>query len=152
MSAYKRLRDEDVAKDIAQELFISLWERHQTVEIANLSAWFFTSVRFKVISHIKSVNTDNRYHGQLATLTNDHYVLHAMEQQDTEVVFDYATSELPERMRQIFVMSRKQEKSIDEIAEELQLSSQTVKNQLTSALKIVRKKMNYISVIFTFFS
>lgn len=150
ISAYKRLQDEHAAKDIAQELFISLWVRRESLEIDNLSAWFYSSVRFKVISYIKSVQTDNRYHEQLATLKDDHYMLHAMEQQDTEMVFEYATNELPERMRQVFVMSRKHEKSIDEIADELQLSSQTVKNQLTSALKMVRKKLNYISIIASF--
>lgn len=147
LSAYKRLKDEDAAKDIAQDLFISLWERRETLEIENLSAWFYTSVRFKVINHFKSENTDQRYHHQLGKLMDDHYIFHAMDKQDTEVVFNYVMRDLPDRMRQIYEMSRKQEKTIDEIAAELQISSQTVKNQLSAALKIVRKKLNHPSFL-----
>ncbi|MGY0040028.1 sigma-70 family RNA polymerase sigma factor [Pedobacter sp. NJ-S-72] len=61
---------------------------------------------------------------------------------------DQAIAELPERMRLIFSMSRKQEKSNNEISTELNLSIQTVKNQLTAALKIIRKRLAYLTVFF----
>lgn len=147
LSAFKRLQDEDAAKDIAQDLFISLWERRESLEINNISAWLYTSVRFRVINYLKSASIGDRYHQQLGKLMDDHYLFHAMDKQDTEVVFAYVMNGLPQRMRQIFEMSRKQEKSIDEIAVELHISSQTVKNQLSSALKIVRKKLNHPSFL-----
>jgi DNA-directed RNA polymerase specialized sigma24 family protein len=46
-------------------------------------------------------------------------------------------------MRVIISMSRKQEKSVQEISDELNLSAQTVKNQISSALKLIRKKLAY---------
>lgn len=148
LSAYKRLQDEDAAKDIAQDLFISLWERREHLEIENLSGWIYTSVRYKVINYLKSVSIDSRYHNQLGKLMDDHYIYHAMDKEDTAVIFEYVVRDLPERMRQIYELSRKQEKTIDEIAAELQISTQTVKNQLSAALKIVRKKLNDPSFFF----
>jgi len=44
-------------------------------------------------------------------------------------------------------MSRKQEKSIQEISAELNLSAQTVKNQISSALKLIREKLAYTLII-----
>ncbi|RZL42138.1 MAG: HTH domain-containing protein, partial [Pedobacter sp.] len=57
---------------------------------------------------------------------------------------------LPERMRLIISMSRKQDKSIKEIAAELNISAQTVKNQITAAMKLLRENLSYLLFI-TFF-
>ncbi len=50
-------------------------------------------------------------------------------------------------MRLIFSMSRKQEKSVKEISAELDLSVQTVKNQISSALKVLKKKLSYLLIL-----
>ncbi|MNY77538.1 RNA polymerase sigma factor [compost metagenome] len=57
---------------------------------------------------------------------------------------DEAMLDLPEKMRLIFSMSRKQEKSIGEISSELGISVQTVKNQLSAALKVMKKRLSYL--------
>lgn len=61
-----------------------------------------------------------------------------------------ALNRLPERMRLVVSMSRTQDRSLKEIATELGISVQTVKNQITAAMKILRENLSYI-LLFAFF-
>jgi RNA polymerase sigma-70 factor (ECF subfamily) len=61
---------------------------------------------------------------------------------DAQQKVEEALMHLPERMRLVVTMSRKQEKSIKEIASELNVSVQTVKNQITSAMKLLKKSLS----------
>lgn len=151
-SAYKRVGDELVAQDITQEIFISLWEKRHTLEIReSLAAYLQGSVKYRVINFFKANITKERYREDLLALTGNTSPLHATNNlmvKEINQELDVAISELPDRMGQIFTMSRKQEKSNDEISAELNLSVQTVKNQLTAALKIIRKRLAYLTMLF----
>lgn len=151
-TAFKRVGDEAIAQDITQDIFISLWEKRQTLEIQDsLSAYLMGAVKYKVINYFKSNITKERYKEDLMSLTGNISALNPTNQLIVNEIhhqLDEAIAELPERMGLIFTMSRKQEKSNDEISAELNLSIQTVKNQLTAALKIIRKRLAYLNVFF----
>ena len=151
-SAYKRVGSEDIAQDITQDIFISLWEKRDTLEIReSLAAYLQGSVKYRVINYFKANLTKEKYTKDLLSLMGNTSTLHPTNQlaiKEIHKELDQAIAELPERMRLIFSMSRKQEKSNNEISTELNLSIQTVKNQLTAALKIIRKRLAYLTVFF----
>lgn len=151
-SAYKRIGIEDIAQDITQDIFISLWEKRDTLEIKeSLAAYLLGSVKYRVINYFKANITREKYQEDLLSLIGNTSTLHANNKlaiKEIHQELDEAIAELPERMGLIFSMSRKQEKSNDEISEELNLSMQTVKNQLTAALKIIRKRLAYLTIFF----
>jgi len=151
-SAYKRIGIEDIAQDITQDIFISLWEKRETLEIKeSLAAYLHGSVKYRVINYFKANITREKYQEDLLSLVGNTSPLHATNNlaiKEIHQELDEAIAELPERMRLIFSMSRKQEKSNDEISAELNLSIQTVKNQLTAALKIIRKRLAYLTIFF----
>ncbi|MET4138987.1 RNA polymerase sigma-70 factor [Pedobacter sp. UYP1] len=151
-AAYKRVGTEDIAQDITQDIFISLWEKRETLEIREtLSAYLLTSVKYRVINYFKANLTKEKYTEDLYALIGNTSPLHPTNELAVKEIhkeLDQAIAELPERMRQIFSMSRKQEKSNNEISAELNLSIQTVKNQLTAALKIIRKRLAYLTLFF----
>ena len=150
-SAYKRVRDEEIAQDITQEIFISVWENRQRLIIeSSLSAYFKGAVKFKVINYFKSSIVKEKHKEDIALLIGTQTEASAESMlmlKDFNQQIDNALLDLPEKMRIIFSMSRKQEKSIQEIAAELNLSVQTVKNQITAAMKLLRKKLSYIMFI-----
>ena len=149
-SAYKRLRDEVIAQDITQEIFISLWENRAQLQIeGNLRAYLEGAVKYKVINYFKSSIIKEKHEEDLALLIRNETALSAEKTlmlKDLEQEIDAALLELPERMRLIFRMSRKQEKTIREISTELDLSAQTVKNQISAALKLLKERLSYLLI------
>ncbi|WP_343524576.1 RNA polymerase sigma-70 factor [Pedobacter sp.] len=150
-TALKKTGDEAIAQDITQEIFISLWENRKTINLSgNLGAYLHGAVKYKVINHFRSGSLKEQHHAALTVLMDEKHDAAAddkllLEELHSEV--DSAISLLPEKMQLVFSMSRKQEKSIKEIAAELDVSVQTVKNQISAALKLLKKSLSYILLI-----
>lgn len=147
-SACRRVRDEDVAQDITQEIFISLWENRQRLAISgSLRSYLLAAVKYKVINYFKSAIVKDKYQEDLFFLAEGQMELSAENKlmvKDLNKEIDAAMQDLPEKMRQIFRMSRMQEKTIREISAELGLSGQTVKNQISAALKMLKERLSYL--------
>lgn len=151
-AAYKRLRDEEIAQDICQEIFISLWENRERIQVkGSLSAYFHGAVKFRVINYFRSSQLKEKHKEDLSLLIREETACSAAQAlmlKDLHQQVEEAIQELPDKMRVIFSMSRQEEKSIREISEELNLSAQTVKNQISSALKVMKKRLSYLSLLF----
>jgi RNA polymerase sigma-70 factor (family 1) len=141
-AAYKRVRNIEIAQDITQEIFISLWEKKNTLTIeGNLSAYFYGAVKYKVINYYKSGALKDKHEKELSILRSDEHADAADNKiilRELDKQIENAILLLPDKMRLVFSMSRIEEKSIKEIASELNLSIQTVKNQISTALKSLR--------------
>jgi RNA polymerase sigma-70 factor (family 1) len=136
-----RVASLDEARDIIHDLFVHLWEERASIVITHsLRAFLFAAVRYRIIDHIRKNITRREYAEKLQALdtgmeAND---AQAIETKDLHQAIEKAIGEWPPRVREIYRLSRQQHRSIAEIADELQLSPQTVKNQLTTALGLLR--------------
>jgi RNA polymerase sigma-70 factor (family 1) len=143
--ALKMLHNEDEAKDIVQETFISLWSKAEGLELkSNLSFYLFSSVRHKVLNLIRDKKVRVGY-TDLFSLYIDQFagnVLEQIDEQELLLAIDEAIQRLPEKMRVVFELSRKGHLSHKEIAEQLNISESTVSRQVSNALKIIRSKLN----------
>ncbi|MEH3115169.1 RNA polymerase sigma-70 factor [Pedobacter terrae] len=150
-AALKKMGDEALAQDITQEIFISLWENRKTIKLSgSLCAYLYGAVKYKVINYFKSGSIKEQHQNALKALMDEQNTAAAddkliLKELHSEV--DHAIALLPEKMQLVFSMSRKQEKSIKEIAAELNVSVQTVKNQISAALKLLKKSLSYILLI-----
>lgn len=147
-AAFKRIGDEDIAQDIVQEIFITLWQNRKTIEIqGELGAYLHGAVKYRVINHFRSVAMREGHQTEFAFLMEGKHNAAAdseLIRQDADREVEQALAQLPDRMRLVIAMSRKEDKTIKEIASELDVSVQTVKNQITAAMKILRKNLSYI--------
>jgi RNA polymerase sigma-70 factor (family 1) len=139
-----RIRMEDDAKDIVQEIFISLWNnRHQIQSAAALFPYLSKSAFYAVIDW-QLLNKKNISRHQLLLEKDEpsvfsienHLIANELGQELMEEV-----ERLPETTRTVFRLSRIDQKSVKEIAVTLHLSEQTVKNNISIALKQLRKRM-----------
>lgn len=138
------VRNETVAEEIAQEIFMYLWEKRKEIELKSaLKSYLLTSVRYKAINYIKlelpklQATTDLEGISGIAQpemATNETDLLKARVQR--------AIDQLPDKCRNIFVLSRYGGLTYKEIAEELDLSVKTVENQMSIALKKLRETLN----------
>lgn len=147
--AYKMLRDEDEAKDVVQELFIKLYSKAGIIYVrTTLSAYLYASIRNRILDIIahKRIKTD--YLASLEDFVHQGAYTTDLLMREKELAFqiEKEVSLLPEKMRQIFEMSRNSNLSHKEIAAKLDISDKTVKKQISNALKLIKVKLHLYGI------
>jgi RNA polymerase sigma-70 factor (family 1) len=154
-AAVKRVRSRDDAKDLVQDLFFTLWTKRESLVVnTSLSAYLFTAIKYKVINYIESNIVKENYLRSLdaVLIDYDNSANEAIMSRDLEEFLDDRINDLSPKVKEVFQLSRNENLSIKEIAERLHLSDQTVKNQISKALKILRVHLSDISALFLFFT
>lgn len=147
VTAINKTQDQDLAQEITQEIFVDLWERRATLNISNVSAYLNAAIRFKVISAYKNqLQTQIEYLEIPDNSTHD-----SLELQDFEKSLETAVALLPEKTREIFKMSRFEQKSVKEIATTLQMPERTVEYHITQSLRFLRLHLQDYFLSFSFF-
>lgn len=140
--------DENISKDIVQEVWIDLWKRRYSLNGKNIEAYLRTAVRNGCYKHFRS-NKFNKV--QLETIRSVGYEnastqIHDLEH--TEETITKSLEKLPKRCQEIFKMSRIDEISNEEIANKLGISKRTVENQMSKALSAIRHTISISQIIF----
>lgn len=153
--AYRILQDREDAKDIVQELFTVLWiKRSGLILKTGIASYLYTSVRNRVFDKISSKKVASRYFESLKDFTLDegYSTDDIIQEKELSALIEKEIAALPDKMRQIFELSRKGNLSHKEIANQLVLSDKTVKKQVSNALRILRLKLGSLGVmLFTMF-
>ena len=142
---YVRCMDYDLCQDIAQEVFVRLWEKRTGLN-PKCSFWaYLVKIAENLYKdHCRHVKVKDK-HNETVTGLYERSVnspdkdIHFKQLQ--QVLIKIVNHHLPPKCREIFILSRFKEKSIIEIAEMLNISKKTVENQLSKALQIIRKKI-----------
>lgn len=154
VSACKILKDEDEAKDIVQEVFISLLHKRADLEInISLSSYLYTAVRYKVLDVIsrRKVRQDHLESLSQYISTGSLSTDRAMIEKEINAEIEKEIQNLPEKMKEVFELSRKEELSHKEIANILNISDKTVKKQISNALKLLKYKLIKCFIILPLF-
>ncbi len=140
-----KVRKAEAAEELVNDVFLILWEKRDSIKIStNAAAYIFTIAKNLTLQYIRSSHNKQQFIEEIAAIE-----IPASAAADDAIYYQELTSsltaiinELPEKCREIFLLSRDKEKSSREIADELKLSDQTVKNQLSKALRVLRYKLN----------
>lgn len=139
------LRDEEVSKDLIQDLFVGLWDKSALIqENNNLSGYLYVGARNRVLKFIQRNKLQNDHLAALAVYASELSMetIQDIDERELKLIVQREIDDLPPKMKLIFEMSRKDNLSHAEIAEKLGLSDQTVKKQVNNALKILRTKLS----------
>ncbi|SMG44830.1 RNA polymerase sigma-70 factor, ECF subfamily [Sphingobacterium psychroaquaticum] len=150
--AYRRLPDREEVRDILHEIFINLWQNRDTFFItSSLSAYLYAAVRSRVLNVVRNQKVRDSYAQSLQAFMDEGVEVTETKFREKELIrlVEQEVRALPTQMRIIFEMSRFQERSHKEVAEELNISPQTVRTQVRNALRILRVKLG--DNIFTLF-
>ena len=131
------------AEEIVQDLFFKLWQNHKTMICPDsVKAYLFTATRNSVYNKIKHEKIKSSY---IQDQNVDEYDLDSselIENQELNLRIESAINELPEKRREVFVLSKIDGLKYKEIAEKLNISIKTVENQMGEALKFLRDKLS----------
>lgn len=146
--AMSKLFNPEDARDIIHDLFVKLWmDREQLQVDRSLKAYLFTIARYRIIDRIRTNITREEYAVMVQALETIHTA--GVEQQiaakELQQSIQKALDTLSPRVKEIYQLSREEHLSIPDIARRLQLSEQTVKNQLSAALKHLRQSLASLS-------
>jgi RNA polymerase sigma-70 factor (family 1) len=134
------LNDDCLAQEITSDAFTKLWQSRQSLATeGSIKAWLYSTVRNASIDHLRKVKCLRVSESGLQSATTiEQSVLHTIIQTETIDHIVETVGKLPPQCRRIFRLFYLQGKSYNEIAQELNLSPQTVRNQKQRAAKLLR--------------
>ncbi|MCW3805634.1 RNA polymerase sigma factor [Plebeiibacterium marinum] len=143
--AYSFLKNHEDCKEIIQETFIRLWEKkHQIDTTKSFKSYLFKISYNLIIDQLRNRLKDKKYQEFLA-----HHFQSAVTEFESNIDYDIikdkigsVLEELPEKRKQIFLLSREEGLSHKEIAEKLSISEKTVENQIGLSLKYLRSRLS----------
>ncbi|MEO5978816.1 MAG: RNA polymerase sigma-70 factor [Chryseolinea sp.] len=144
--AFTLLRDADEAEDTVQSMFLKLWEKRETLDIlSDIQAYIYRSVYNQCLNQIEHRLVVKKHSEHLA-----HVISHSTQPdtfpEELETKIKSIIESLPTQCRTIFMMSRYDGLKYPEIASKLNISVNTIQNQVCKALKILREELRDITV------
>jgi len=143
--AYAIVKDYDEAEDIVQGVFVNFWNNENKEEIeAKAKHYLVRAVKFKCIDYQRKEIVRRKHEKETLHVTDIWEEEEESENTRLKDTLMLAISELPEKTRAVFMMSKLDGMSYKEIAEDLEISPKTVENQMGRAFRHLREKLaNY---------
>ena len=145
------IRDDVLSQDIVQEIFVKVWEKRAEIESINLEAFLFRLVRNRCIDYIKHLKVVNNRMQEIQLSSkyeelyridfvgNEPYVL---IEQELKLKIENTIQHLPERCREVFILSRMKGLKNKEIAEMLNINIKNVERHLSRAMQSFRENFS----------
>ena len=143
IAGHKLDRLED-AEEVVQDIFISLWNRREQLEITTtLNAYLAVSVKYRVIKVLTKQFHQKKYADQLAAQkVVDHSTEQWLEFMEMKGRLEKLVLELPEKCQLVYRMSREDGNSQKQIAAALNISEKTVEAHLAKAVQRIKTRIN----------
>lgn len=147
--ATQYLRDEEEAREVAQETFITLWEKRGEINNElSIQAYILTITRNKCLNLLRKKIATRKYADTLEARENraNYKALsdesaNPLHLKELEQLIQETMIEVPEKMKTVFRMNRDEELTYPEIAERLGVSVKTVEYRISKALLLFREKL-----------
>lgn len=151
--AMQIVKDRERAEELVDDVFLTLWNnRKQLPEIGHIDAYLYASVRNSCINEIKSkhnrqqaqtlsADTDLDYNVLAEAFSSENAGYELLAAEDLQQKIARAIDEMPEKMREVFMMCRQEGVPVKEIAERQQISIDTVRYHIKTALQRLRSAL-----------
>ena len=146
---YARTGDKVAAEEMAQDIFLKLWDRRATLSVNNFSAYLYTAVKNKCLNFIEARITNQKFREYYERfLPRDEDVTdHAVALHDLQQALDKGLDSIPEKSKMVFTMSRLEGYSVKEISRKLNLSEKAIEYHLTRSVKELRVRLKEFMMI-----
>ena len=132
-------KNNDNAEEIVQSFFVKLWQQRKNLKInSSVKSYLYSSVRNTALNYIKKEQTRSNYE-EIYEDQKDKFESIKPENEDFNKIFIKAVEQLPDRTKQVFILSKNEGLSYTEIAEYLEITAKTVENNMGIAFKKLRE-------------
>lgn len=156
----KFIENNEIARDIVQEIFFEFWEnRHTTTIKSSVNAYLFRTLHNKCLNYIRDLKVREKYSSYVDIKLKEAELFFFDQEQDSyksiffkevQEIFNESMKNLPDSCREIFLLSRMKGLSNKEIADQLNISVRTVENQIYRALKVLKVSLKDYLPLFQF--
>ncbi|HSI75481.1 MAG TPA: RNA polymerase sigma-70 factor [Lunatimonas sp.] len=139
--AVRKVSVQEEAEDIIQDLFVSIWIKRHGLQIqTTLKGYLFSALKYKIINLYESNCVRKKYSCYVSAnfKRHDNTTEEMVVCNEVQREFEIGLAKLSPKVKHVFLLSRNDNLSISEIAERLDISQQTVKNQISKALKMLK--------------
>ena len=142
--AYRRLDSIELAEEMVQDIFVSIYHKRGEIEItSSLAGYLNSALKYKILNHIRGEIVRNNYRKMVESseVCYSPDVTEKMDEKELRQEIDECLDLLPAKCRQVFVLSREDNLSHKQIACMLGISVSTVEKHIVKALKIMRSNL-----------
>jgi len=138
--SFKYVKDKHASEEIIDGVFFILWQKREELDnIKNLKSYLYTMVYNSSMDYLKNKKRFSQFNSEAH---DTHFSIEKdIIEEETHTILFNALESLPEKCRQIFELSCLEGLKYKDIAEDLQISINTVKSQRARALVILRQKL-----------
>jgi RNA polymerase sigma-19 factor, ECF subfamily len=140
--AYRITDNQGAAEDIAEEVFISLWNKWDTLsEIQSLKAYLYASVRNKCLTWLRKTKRESERYKIIGSTEEktEEIILESMIYSETMSRIYAAMNKLPGQCKKVFILYYIEGKKVSEIAEELKISISSVRTHKGRSIELLKK-------------
>lgn len=142
---FNRLHVREASEEVVQDVFSSLWANRESLIITtSLSSYLYGATRHRLLNELRSAKVRKAYAADYASFIKNVYDNSNVEEQevkDLQRLIEARIAELPKNCQSVFRLSRQQYVPNQTIAETLKISTKTVENYITQALKHLRTSL-----------
>jgi RNA polymerase sigma-70 factor (family 1) len=142
------LKDIEESENIIQEVFIKIWNRRNTINPElNFTSYLFTIIKNRVFDHLKEVKKNEFLKEKFWEKALEYKAIDNEIKEERFAMVNEAVEGLSEKRKEIIKLNYEEGRSYEEIATQLKISKNTVKNQLVKAKQVIRKQLKIASVL-----
>ncbi len=141
---YYKCGDLDQAEDIVQEAFIKLWNNCAKVIFEKAKSYLYTVAKNTFLNQVAHKKVVLQHQVHLVSDRTNETPEFLLEEQEFMEKLKRVIADLPEKQREVFLLSRIDKKKYSEISELLGLSVKAVEKRMSLALVTLRKKIGDI--------
>lgn len=138
---YYRSGDTEMATEVGQETFLRIWDKQLTPQKGKEIALLFKIASNIFISRIRKEHSAQNYRKSMVMKNETESPSDQLEYEELKQQYDSALQSLTDKQRTVFLMSRIDELSYQEIAQRLEISVKAVEKRMSQALASLRKAL-----------
>jgi len=156
-TSFTYLKDQEACTELVHDIFINIWRNRYSLEISSFKNYLTMASRYQVYKLVKKGKANPLLLvEEYDTIPNSNYAINLGEEkisyQEMESSIELVLDKLPKKCKEIFIMSRFENLSNQEIADKLDISKRTVENQITIALRVLRVSIKAVLCSILFFN
>jgi len=151
--AYRLLGDQDEANDLVQDVFLTLWQNRENLALTNsLSSYLYIATRNRVFNRISHQKIVAKYADSIVSFMEVGQAItdELIRAKELAIIIEQEIAALPPKMREVFLLNKREELSYKEIALKLHITDKTAKQQVYNAVKNLRLKISSFMSLLSF--